>query len=193
MQNTPKAPNAEAFIQQQKQAIASNPDCGNSHYNLGVALMGQGKIEEAEKSLLSAIECSPGLAEAYVQMGGICLKRGDIEGCLSWNQRAVKTKPGFSEGWGNIGFVLLQQGCEQVQVLDSRVSFPSGQLGGRVQRLGRPYGKSVSRNHVPFHVLSSKELCPVPGVDSLTSLRLSLSRPSGRLHRRGAAGARARA
>jgi tetratricopeptide (TPR) repeat protein len=105
-----KAPNAEAFIAQQKSFISSNPDCGTSHYNLGVALLGQGKIEEAEEALATAIECSPGLAEAYVQMGGICLKRGDTDGCLDWNQRAVRAKPGFSEGWGNIGFVLLQRG-----------------------------------------------------------------------------------
>ena len=54
-----KAPNADAYIDQQKNAIAANPDCGTSHYNLGVALLGQGKIEEAEKSLYAAIECSP--------------------------------------------------------------------------------------------------------------------------------------
>ena len=105
-----KAPNAEAFIDQQKKAIASNPDCGTSHYNLGVALLGQGQIEEAEQSFYTAIESSPGLAEAYVQLGGIYLKRGDTDGCLDWNQRAVRVKPGFSEGWGNIGFVLLQRG-----------------------------------------------------------------------------------
>jgi tetratricopeptide (TPR) repeat protein len=75
-----KAANAEAFIDKQKKAIASNPDCGTSHYNLGVALLGQGKIEEAEQSFYTAIECSPGLAEAYVQVGGICLKRGDMDG-----------------------------------------------------------------------------------------------------------------
>ena len=50
MQKATKAPNAEAFIAQQKQALAANPECGNSHYNLGVALLGQGKIEEAEQS-----------------------------------------------------------------------------------------------------------------------------------------------
>ena len=57
-----KPKNAEAFIDQQRDAIAANPDCGTSHYNLGVALLGQGKIEEAEQSLAMAIECSPGLA-----------------------------------------------------------------------------------------------------------------------------------
>ena len=72
--------NADEFIAAHRQALAGNPDCGTTHYNLAVALMGQGKINEAEKELLEAIECSPTLAEAYVQMGAICLKRGDLEG-----------------------------------------------------------------------------------------------------------------
>ncbi len=105
-----QAKNAEEFIAQQRAGLASNPDCGTSHYNLGVALMGQGKFEEAEKALYDAIENSPGLAEAYVQLGGIRLRAGDAEGCLQFNQRAVKAKPGFSEGWANIGFIHLQNG-----------------------------------------------------------------------------------
>lgn len=105
-----KANNADEFIARQRQAIASNPECGNSHYNLGVALMGKQEYNEAEKAFLTAIECSPSLAEAYVQMGGICLQRGDLDGCLDWNRRATKARPGFSEGYGNIGFVHLQRG-----------------------------------------------------------------------------------
>ena len=78
-------------------------------------LFKQGKVEEAEQSLLAAIENSPGLAEAYVQMGGICLKRGDIEGCLSWNQRAVKTKPGSAyarceSSKGELGHYIVSDG-----------------------------------------------------------------------------------
>jgi len=105
-----KSQNAQEFIAQQRQAIASNPDCGTSHYNLAVALMGVQEYDEAERELLAAIDCSPGLAEGYVQLGAICLRRGDLEGCLKWNQQAVKARPGFSEGHGNIGFVHLQLG-----------------------------------------------------------------------------------
>ena len=84
-----QANNAEEFIAQQRAAIASNPECGNSHYNLGVALMGKKEYNEAEKEFMTAIECSPSLAEAYVQLGGICLQRGDMDGCLEWNRRAI--------------------------------------------------------------------------------------------------------
>jgi tetratricopeptide (TPR) repeat protein len=105
-----KAKNVEEFIAKQRAAIAFNPDCGTSHYNLAVALLGQKKYDEAEKELQEAISCSPTLAEAYVQLGGICLQRGDLDGCLAYNQQAVNSRAGFSEGWGNIGFVYLQKG-----------------------------------------------------------------------------------
>ena len=106
----PKAKNVEEYIAHQQAAVAANPECGTSHYNLAIGLLGLKKYEEAEKELFAAIECSPNLAEAYVQLGGICLQRGDLEGCLHFNKRAVQSRAGFAEGYGNIGFVQLQLG-----------------------------------------------------------------------------------
>ena len=105
-----KQKNADAYIAQQRAAVATNSGCGTSHYNLAVGLLGQKKFHEAETELLAAIECSPNLAEAYVQLGGICLQRGDLEGCLDFNKRSVHSRAGFAEGYGNIGFVYLQMG-----------------------------------------------------------------------------------
>jgi tetratricopeptide (TPR) repeat protein len=98
-----KAKNVEEYIAQQRAAISANPDCGISHYNLAVGLLGQKKYDEAEIELREAIGCSPTLAEAYVQLGGLCLQRGDLDGCLAYNQRAVKARAGFSEGYGPAG------------------------------------------------------------------------------------------
>ena len=98
----PKAKNVEEYIAMQRDAVASNPDCGTSHYNLAVGLMGQKKFDEAEKELHAAIDCSPNIAEAYVQLGGICLQRGDLDGCLEYNKQAIKARAGFFEGYGNI-------------------------------------------------------------------------------------------
>ncbi len=106
----PQAKNVEEYIGIQRTAIASNPECGTTHYNLAVALIGQKKYDEAEQELHDAVECSPNLAEAYAQLGGICLQRGDMEGCLSYNKRAIHSRAGFAEGHGNIGFAHLQMG-----------------------------------------------------------------------------------
>ena len=102
--------NIEDYIARQRAAIAANPDCGTSHYNLGIALLGQKKYDEAENEFHLATDCSPSLAEAYVQLGGICLQRGDLDGCLAFNQQAVRSRAGFAEGYGNLGFVHLQKG-----------------------------------------------------------------------------------
>ena len=106
----PRAKNVEDYIAMQRAAIAGNPECGTSRYNLAVGLLGQKKYDEAKKELIAAIHCSPNLAEAYVQLGGICLQKGDLEGCLEYNKQAVKSRAGFSEGWANIGFAQLQLG-----------------------------------------------------------------------------------
>lgn len=101
-------PNADEHIAQLKAQLKGNAECGTTHYNLAVALMGKQEYAEAEKELHEAIDCSPTLAEAYVLLGGICLQRGDLEGCYRFNQRAVKARAGFAEGYGNMAFVLLQ-------------------------------------------------------------------------------------
>lgn len=100
--------NADEHISKLRGQLAGNPECGTTHYNLAVALMGKQEYVEAEKELHEAIDCSPTLAEAYVLLGGICLQRGDLEGCYRFNQRATKARAGFAEGYGNMAFVLLQ-------------------------------------------------------------------------------------
>ncbi len=125
MSKASKAKNADEYIARQRAALSANPECGTSHYNLAVALLGKKQYDEAEKELFEAIECSPGLAEAYVLLGGICLQRGDLDGCLSFNQRAVAARPGFSEGYGNIGFVQMQKGNidEAITALEKATHF----------------------------------------------------------------------
>ena len=123
----PKAKNVEEYLAIQQHSIAANPDCGTSHYNFAVGLMGQKKYNEAERELHAAIDCSPSLAEAYVQLGGICLQRGDLDGCLEYNKQATKARAGFFEGYGNMGFVHLQRGEaeEAIAALKKALTFNS--------------------------------------------------------------------
>ncbi|SLM29753.1 Putative selenocysteine protein (fragment) [Desulfamplus magnetovallimortis] len=108
MAETQKAQNADEYIEKLRQQLKHNTECGTTHYNLAVALMGKKDYDAAEQSLHDAVEASPNLAEAYVLLGGLCLQRNDLEGCLRYNKHAVKARAGFSEGYANIGFVLLQ-------------------------------------------------------------------------------------
>jgi tetratricopeptide (TPR) repeat protein len=108
MGNTPRPQNADEYIARMRNTLSENTECGTTHYNLAVGLMGQQEYDAAEKALHDAIECSPNLAEAYVLLGGLCLQRNDLEGCLWYKRYAIKARAGFAEGYANIGFVLLQ-------------------------------------------------------------------------------------
>lgn len=105
-----KPKNAQENIAQLRESIAGNPDCGTTHYNLAVALMGIKNYDEAEAVLNDAVGCSPTLAEGYVLLGGIALQREDLDGCLYYNELATKSRAGFSVGYGNMGFIELQRG-----------------------------------------------------------------------------------
>ncbi|MBU1230678.1 MAG: tetratricopeptide repeat protein [Proteobacteria bacterium] len=110
MSEEPKYNNVDEYIQHLKEQLMANAECGNTHYNLGVAYLSKREFMDAERCFREAVANSPKMAEAYVQMGGICLERGDLEGCLSFNRLAAQQRPFFAVPWGNIGFVLLQLG-----------------------------------------------------------------------------------
>jgi tetratricopeptide (TPR) repeat protein len=55
---------SEEFIAEQKKIIAENPDCSNSQYNLGVAMMEQGRLDEAIQYFDEAIANSGRMFEA---------------------------------------------------------------------------------------------------------------------------------
>ncbi|EPR36162.1 Tetratricopeptide TPR_1 repeat-containing protein [Alkalidesulfovibrio alkalitolerans DSM 16529] len=105
-----KATNVDEYIAEQQNALARNPECANTHYNLGVGYLSKRMFREAEESLIKALDCSPKLVEAYVQLGGIAMQRGDLETCLRYNQMAVRERPFFAVPHANIGFVHMQRG-----------------------------------------------------------------------------------
>ncbi|MCK5542569.1 MAG: tetratricopeptide repeat protein [Desulfobacterales bacterium] len=112
--------NVDEHIANLRSKLFQNTECGTTHYNLAVALMGKQEYDEAENVLHDAVECSPNFAEAYVLLGGLCLQRNDLDGCLRYNRYAVKSRAGFAEGYGNIAFVLLQQCAGTDHVEDTK-------------------------------------------------------------------------
>jgi len=46
---------SEDFIQQQKAVLAENPECASTSYNMGVALMEQGRLDEAVEAFREAV------------------------------------------------------------------------------------------------------------------------------------------
>ncbi len=104
------AKNVDEYIAEQMAALARNPECANTHYNLGMGYLTKRMFREAEESFIKALDCSPKLVEAHVQLGGIAMQRGDLETCLRYNQMAARERPFFAVPHANIGFVHMQRG-----------------------------------------------------------------------------------
>jgi tetratricopeptide (TPR) repeat protein len=64
-------------------AIRLKPDHAEAHGNLGSALKGQGKLDEAIAGYREAIRLKPDYAEAHSNLGGILKSRGDDAGALA--------------------------------------------------------------------------------------------------------------
>ncbi|MGD8228980.1 MAG: tetratricopeptide repeat protein, partial [Desulfobacteraceae bacterium] len=92
---------SEEFIAKQKKILAENPECATTHYNLGVSLMQQEKLDEAIEAFKEAIASSARMFEAWVNLGYIYFKRGDLEQVAYANQKAVEVEPRYARGYAN--------------------------------------------------------------------------------------------
>ena len=87
---------AESFIEEQKRRLMENPECATSSYNLGVALMEQGRYDEALEAFRDAVENSGRMFEGWVNIGYIYYLKGDLEMVVEANKRAVEVEPRYA-------------------------------------------------------------------------------------------------
>ena len=114
---------SEAFIAEQKRILAENPECATSSYNMGVALMQQGKLDEAIEAFNEAIANSGRMFEGYVNLGYIYFKKGDLEKVVEVNKKAIEIEPRYARGYANLGFAYLQmtRTDEAIQALEKGI------------------------------------------------------------------------
>ena len=69
---------SEEFIAEQKRILAEDPECANSHYNLGVEYMKKGEFDEAIEAFNEAIANSARMFEGWVNLGYIYFKQQSV-------------------------------------------------------------------------------------------------------------------
>jgi len=84
------------------------PTFALAHYNLGEALVAEGKNEEAISHYKMAIKIKPGYADAYNNLGVVLFNAKMTEEAIGYFKEAIRIRPGFAAAQKNLERVLLR-------------------------------------------------------------------------------------
>jgi len=84
------------------------PNFASIHYNLGIALVAEGKNEEAISHYKMAIKINPDYAQAHYNLGNALVAEGKIEEAITHYKEAIRIRPGFTAAQKNLETALLR-------------------------------------------------------------------------------------
>jgi tetratricopeptide (TPR) repeat protein len=104
--------------------LKKNPDCWLFHNNLGVLLVGQGRLDEAIAEYQRALEIRPDYPDVYNNLGTIWANRGQLDKAMDYYRRsldcyrrAVEINPSCVVVHCNLGNL-----CEQKEKFDESLA-----------------------------------------------------------------------
>ncbi len=89
---------------------SGRPDFAAAYKNLGIALQGQGKADEAAACYRRAVQLSPNDADAHNLLADALRDQGKLADAVACYRRALELKPDFPEACNNLGIALKDQG-----------------------------------------------------------------------------------
>ncbi len=88
----------------------SQPGHPEIRYSLAVALLREGKIDEAIAQFREAMKLKPDYGEAYNDLGIALLKKGAAEDAIATWEKALTLQPDSAEIHNNLAVALIQRG-----------------------------------------------------------------------------------
>src|SRR5687767_10962186 len=92
-----------------RQAVALSPEQEDLHYNLGIALARQGKVDEAKKHYEKALQLFPDYAEAQNNLGNLLLSQNQMDHAIALFRKAIQNSPENPSFRNNLGTALARQ------------------------------------------------------------------------------------
>ena len=91
-----------------------------AHTNLGVALAGEGKTEEAIGHYRAALQIKPDDDDTHYNLANALKKQGAIDEAIAHYREAVKLNPNYSKAQNNLGVYLDAQGMHEEAIVHYR-------------------------------------------------------------------------
>ncbi len=118
-----------AAIAQLQRQIQLKPDDAQAYKDLGNALQALGKLHEAKRAYVLAVEIQPDFAAAHANIGNICYLQGELGSAVEFYERAIAIGERGSGGAGEQG----SRGAE-VRGIRQRAGEPPTSRGAGEQR-----------------------------------------------------------
>jgi tetratricopeptide (TPR) repeat protein len=81
-----------------------------AHYNLGVALAAQGKLEAAGQHYERALQINPDSADVHNNLGWALVQQGKLVEATQHFERALQVEPNHAKAHYNLGNLLVERG-----------------------------------------------------------------------------------
>jgi chemotaxis protein methyltransferase CheR len=149
-------------------------------YQEGLALLEQGRLEEAMARFQTCLERDPDSAPARYQMARAHANRGQLEEAQSWCQRAIERDPLLTEARYTLALIHQEEGAPDQAIaqlkktlyLDPSFALAHFSLANLYQQVGR---QAEAARHRAQAIRLAAKMPPddvVPGSDDLTAGRL---------------------
>jgi tetratricopeptide (TPR) repeat protein len=93
-----------------RDTLTKNPDAWMAQYNLGNALLQQGKVSEAIAKYAAALRIKPDYVEAHNNLGTVLASQGKVSEAMAQFVAALHIDPDYAEAHNNLGTIFVDQG-----------------------------------------------------------------------------------
>lgn len=125
--------------------------------NQGLAQIGRGELDEAERSLQQALELVPELETAHYGLGNVAYERGELDAAVVHYERAVALRPDYAAAQNHLAATLVELGRTDEAVAHYQLAIAAHpefadayfNLGNALRRVGayddavRAYSKAL--------------------------------------------------
>jgi Flp pilus assembly protein TadD len=89
-----------------------------AHHNLGMALMSEGRLDEAAVEFGAALKLRPKSADSYNGLGEVLLRQGHMDEAMALFDKAISFKPDLAVAYNNLGIIRSRKGMVDQAILD---------------------------------------------------------------------------